>query len=113
VRMPASITYFQALRLIAFLELVLGVGISHGLSIFFPYFMETKHNQYALRFPHFSLSDMTIKPSFQLPQPDSTSTSISRASKVDSSTLCLPARVACFSHSRSSIFLTFSSNTKM
>ena len=55
-------------KLIAFLELVLGVGISHGLSIFFPYFMETKHNQYALRFPHFSLSDMTIKPSFQLPQ---------------------------------------------
>ena len=33
-------------KLIAFLEPVLWVGISHGLSVFFAYFTQTKHNQY-------------------------------------------------------------------
>ena len=46
-------------KLIAFLEPVLWVGISHGLSLFFPYFKETNRNPCALRFPHFALSDTT------------------------------------------------------
>jgi hypothetical protein len=45
--------------LVTLLELVLGVGVSHALSFFFPYFMETKRNPCALRFPHFALSDTT------------------------------------------------------
>ena len=54
-------------KLIAFLELVLGVGISHGLSVFFPYFTETKRNPRALLFPHFALSDMPHSAQFNPP----------------------------------------------
>ena len=36
---------------------------------FFPYFMETKRNQCALRFPHFSLSDMPKSETFKIKIP--------------------------------------------
>jgi CspA family cold shock protein len=42
---------------LSLLELILGVGVSHALSFFFPYFMETKRNPCAFRFPSFALSD--------------------------------------------------------
>ena len=44
--------------LVTLLELVLGVGVSHALSFFFPYFMETKRNPCALLFRNFALSDI-------------------------------------------------------
>jgi len=43
-------------KLIAFLELFLGVGIGHWLSIAFPTLVETKHNPCELPFLYFSLS---------------------------------------------------------
>ena len=40
-------------KLIAFLELVSGVGVRHALSVFFAYFTQTKHNLCCARLPCF------------------------------------------------------------